>query len=395
MTDWVRKFSRETLRVPVILGAGSLTTMAGGAIAPVLPDLMQELNIDLAWGGTLASFHCLTLALSSPLLGLLADKIGPSRVLFPAMTFYGIFGVVGAWMPNFWSLLVVRGLLGIACGGLAASCLGVLGRLYEGEERTRMLGFATAVLTITGIVYPLLGGLVGNNDWQYAFYLNGIAFPLGLLGLYAFNTSSSFSSKSSPSQGLGGKLTRELSRLVTARLLVTMGLSSIAMYAVVIYAPIYLDQALGLTPKLNGMVLASRAIGAAFISAFGAKPLAKMIGLNQSTALGFGIMAATLAPIPWITELWGVLLAAALFGLGFGIVLPNLYNALANLSPFELRASILAVGTGISFLGQFASPVLLGVVLNIWDLATVFYAASILTILAGLLLFAPLPQSQS
>ena len=138
---------------------------------------MQELNIDLAWGGTLASFHCLTLALSSPLLGLLADKIGPSRVLFPAMTFYGIFGVVGAWMPNFWSLLVVRGLLGIACGGLAASCLGVLGRLYEGEERTRMLGFATAVLTITGIVYPLLGGLVGNNDWQYAFYLNGIAFP--------------------------------------------------------------------------------------------------------------------------------------------------------------------------------------------------------------------------
>lgn len=391
MTDRVQRFSRDTLRLAVVLAAGSLTTMAGGAIAPVLPDLMQELNIDLAWGGTLGSFHCLTLALFSPLLGLLADKIGPSRVLFPAMTFYGIFGVIGAWMPNFWSLLLVRGLLGIACGGLAASSLGILGRLYEGEARTRMLGFATAVLTLTGIIYPLLGGLVGNSHWQYAFYLNGLAFPLSLLGMYAFD-SQSLASTSTRSQGLGGKLTRELSRLPTARLLVTMGLSSIAMYAVVIYAPIYLDQALGLTPKLNGIVLAARAIGAAFISAFGAKPLAKAIGLNRSTALGFGVMAATLAPIPWITDLGGVLLAAAIFGLGFGIVLPNLYNALANISPFELRASVLAVGTGISFLGQFASPVVLGVVLNIWNLDSVFYAASILTIAAGLLLFAPLPQ---
>ncbi|OAB59522.1 MFS transporter [Phormidium willei BDU 130791] len=394
MTDWGQPLSRETLRLPIVLCAGSLTTMAGGAIAPVLPDLMQELNIDLAWGGTLASFHCLTLALFSPLLGLLADKIGPSRVLFPAMTFYGIFGVIGAWMPNFWSLLLVRGLLGIACGGLAASCLGVLGRLYEGEARTRMLGFATAVLTLTGIIYPLLGGLAGNSHWQYAFYLNGLAFPLALLGIYAFD-SQSLAAKSSESQGLGGKLTRALSRLPTARLLLTMGLSSIAMYAVVIYAPIYLDQALGLTPKLNGLVLAARAIGAALISAFGAKPLAKAMGLNRSTALGFGVMAATLAPIPWITNLGGVLVAAAIFGLGFGLVLPNLYNALANISPFELRASILAVGTGISFLGQFASPVVLGVVLNIWGLASVFYAASLLTIAAGLLLFAPLPQQSS
>ncbi|MBP0001673.1 MAG: MFS transporter [Cyanobacteria bacterium SID2] len=382
------KLSPEWFRLPVVLVAGSLTTMGGGVIAPVLPDVMTQLDIDLALGGVLGSFHCLTLALFSPPLGLLADKIGPSRVLVPSLVFYGIFGVVGAWMPGFESLLVVRGLLGVACGGLAASCLGVMGRMYEGEARTRILGFATAVLTITGIIYPLLGGVVGNQHWQYAFYLNGVALPLAFLGIYAFGTHP-MAVKPTRSVSLRGQLKQVLANLTTMRLLLTMGLSSVAMYAVVIYAPIYLDRALGLSPSLNGLVLASRAIGAAAIAAFGAKPLAKTIGLDRSTALGFGLMAATLAPIPFVEAFWGMLVAAAIFGLGFGLVLPNLYNALANIAPFELKSSVLAIGTGVSFLGQFASPVILGVVLELFGLESVFYAAAILTIFAGFLLFTP------
>lgn len=380
----------ERLQLPVLLLAGSLTTMAGGAIAPVLPDLMQQLDIDLAFGGTLASFHCLTLALFSPIFGLLCDRIGPVRVLIPALLLYGVAGVLGALMPGFGSLLAMRALLGVACGGLAASALGVLGRLYDGEARTRALGITTATLTITGIIYPVLGGVVGNTHWRYAFYLYAIAFPLAAVALYVFG-GLSLAPKAATLGDLGGKLKRELSQFATARLLLTLGLSSIAMYAVVVYAPIYLDEALGLSPKLNGLVLASRAVGAAIVSAFLAKPLAKAIGLDRSTALGFGLMAATLAPIPWMGQLWSILVAAAIFGLGFGLVLPNLYNALANRAPFDLRSSVLAVGTGVSFLGQFASPVLLGVVLKFSSLATVFYTASVLTIAAGLLLFAPLP----
>ncbi|MDC0833110.1 MFS transporter [Leptolyngbya valderiana BDU 20041] len=382
------KLRPEWFKLSVVLAGGSLTTMSGGVIAPVLPDVMAQLEIDVALGGVLGSFHCLTLALFSPLLGLLADRFGPSRVLIPSLLFYGVFGVAGAWMTGFWSLLATRGLLGVACGGLAASCLGVLGRMYEGEARTRILGVATAVLTLTGIVYPLLGGVAGNENWRYAFYLNGIAFPLTIWAIYVFG-GKVLSPKPQASRPLGGQLFDLLLRPRTMRLLLTMGLSSIAMYAVVIYAPIYLDRVLGLSPSLNGLVLAARALGAAAISAFGAKPLAKLIGLDRSTALGFGLMAVTLASIPWIDDFWGTIVAATIFGVGFGLVLPNLYNALANVSPFELKSSVLAVGTGVSFLGQFASPIILGVVLDRSSLEIVFYTAAVLTVSASFLLFAP------
>jgi MFS family permease len=100
-------------------------------------------------------------------------------------------------------------------------------------------------------------------------------------------------------------------------------------------------------------------------------------------------MALTLITIPLLHQLSWIVLTAVFFGVGFGIVLPTLYSALANLAPSNLKSSVLAAGTGAGFLGQFLSPVLLGPVLGYGGLEGVFYAAAIVALGAGLLLFVP------
>lgn len=95
---------------------------------------------------------------------------------------------------------------------------------------------------------------------------------------------------------------------------------------------------------------------------------------------------ARLGIIPLLRQLNWILLNAVLFGVGFGIVLPNLYSALANLAPSKLRSSVLAIGTGAGFLGQFLSPILLGPVLGYSGLEGVFYAAASVSVIAGFLL---------
>jgi MFS family permease len=165
------------------------------------------------------------------------------------------------------------------------------------------------------------------------------------------------------------------------------------MYAVVIYAPLYLKATIGAGTVLNGIVLASRAVGAATISAFGARRLSQKIGLAKSTAVGFGLMGVTVGMIPLLHQLNWILVTAVLFGVGFGIVLPNLYNTLANLAPAKLRSSVLAAGTGAGFLGQFLSPVVLGPVLSHGGLEGIFYAAASVAFMAGLLLLIPFRQT--
>lgn len=383
-------FQQQSLKLPVILAAGSLTTMAGSVVAPVLPEVVQQLAIDPVLAGNLVSMHCLTIAVLSPPLGILADKIGPLNVLLPALVLYSLFGAAGALMPSFWPLLATRALLGAASGGIAAGSLGLLGLLYEGEARSKAIAYAASILTITGIAFPLLGGWVGSFNWQFAFYLYGLGLPLALLVLYTFERKAPpHAMKAGSNEGLRGVL----SRAEIQKLLLTLSLASVAMYSVVIYAPLYLRETLAIGTTLNGVALASRAVGAALVSAFGAKRLAKRWGNARATALGFGLMAVTLWTIPWLSVYGWILLAAVMFGAGFGLVLPNLYDALATQAPDKLRSSVLAAGTGAGFLGQFISPILLGPVLAVGGLEWTFYAAGGVAIAAGLLLFAPTPST--
>jgi predicted MFS family arabinose efflux permease len=375
-------------RLLVLLAAGSLTTMAGGIVAPILPEIVRQLHLDPALAGSLVSAHCLTIALFSPPLGILADRVGRLQVLVPSLLLYALFGVAGAFMESFWPLLVTRGLLGAASGGIIAASMGLLGNMYEGEERSRVLGIATGTLTIAGIIDPLLGGWVGASQWQHTFYLYGLGLPLALLSALTLKEKHSPQAKSDKPKP-SNKLGKVLGHPHALTLLLALGLTSVAMYAVVIYAPLYLEKTIGASPVLNGVVLASRAIGAGFVSAFGASWLAKRLGATQAIALGFGIMAVTLAVIPLQHQLIWILLTAILFGVGFGIVLPSLYSALANLAPSELRSSVLAAGTGVGFLGQFLSPILLGPVLSNSGLEAVFYGAASVALVAGLLLFMP------
>lgn len=372
----------------VLLLAGSLTTMAGGVVAPIFPDMVQQLHLDPGLAGILVSIHCLTIALFSPPLGILADRVGRLRVLIPSLLFYALVGTASAFMQSFWSLFVMRSLLGAASGGIAAASLGLLGSIYEGQARTQALALATTTLTLTGILDPLLGGWVGASRWQNAFYLYALGLPLALLVALIIKEKPPKLPKPDANK-LNHQLYTTLGSPHATKLLVALGLTSVVMYAVVIYAPLYLKATIGAGPVLNGIVLASRAIGAAIVSAFGATKLAYRLGTVEATALGFGFMAVSLATIPLQHQLSWILLSAILFGVGFGIVLPSLYNALANLAPSQLRSSVLAAGIGVGFLGQFISPVLLGPVLNYLGLQWVFYAAGSVAALTGLFLFAP------
>ena len=384
----------------VLLVIGSLTVMAGGVIAPILPEIVYQLHLDPGTAGSLVSLHFLTVALSVPILGILADRAGSLAVLVPSLVFYALFGMVGSVMPNFVLLLLTRALLGVASGGIAAASLGLMGKLYRGEARSQAIAYAASSLSLANIVYPLLGGWVGSIQWQWAFYLYGAGLPLAILATFTFreklhlpNQLEVNAQNQSEIAINSGKLIQVFRHLQTLRLLLTLSLASGTVYASVVYVPLYLQTNLGTGTALNGIVLASEAIGATFISIFGLRRLAKTFGNILAIACGFGVMALTLIALPQLHQIYWILPTAILFGLGFGIVVPTLYSSLADQAPAHLQSSILAAGTGAGFLGQFLSPILLGVVLTNSGLTGVFYSAATVSLAAGLLVLSSLRLS--
>lgn len=359
--------------------------MTGGVVSPVLPEIVQQLQLDPRWAGTLVSIHALAIAVFTPIFGLLADRVGKLPVLIGALLCYSIFGTAGGFMTQLAPLMLSRVLLGIASAGIAAASIGLLSTMYDGNTRTRILGYATSAMTTASILIPLVGGWVGSFHWSFAFYLYGFGVPVALLSALILREGNYRASSmiASPKE-----LLTVIRRPAVLRLYLGVTLAAAVVYTVVIYTPLYLKGAIGAGPALNGFVLAIRAVGAAVVSAIVASRLAKSIGTGPTVGLGFMVMGTMLCTIPLLNQLWAIVPAAVLFGMGFGITIPNIYDGLATLSPPELRSSVLAIGTGTNSLGQFLSPLVLGPIWKTVGLPPVFYIAGILAMAVGVLSWA-------
>lgn len=391
LADEVKRTIRSTakgrfVQLLILMIAGGLTTMTGGVVAPVLPEMVQQLHLDPRWAGTLVSIHALTSAAFTPIMGIVSDRVGKLKVMIPCLVLYALAGVSTAFMTSMPLLLLSRGILGAASGGVAAATIGFLGGMYEGETRSRILGYATSIMTTSAIFFPIIGGWVGGIQWQYAFYLYGLGLPLALLAIVCLKPKQTHSESL-----LGENQTQQLGKILRdsdiLNLYLFLGAAALIVYAVVVYTPLYLKEAIDATPELNGVVLAIRLVGAAIVSAFGASRIGLHLGRSRAIAFGFSLMAITLVTIPFLTDLYLIFPTAILFGAGFGIITPNLYDMLAALSPSEFRATVLAIGTGFNSLGQFVSPVLLGPIWKYMGLPAVFYVAGAMAALASFLSF--------
>ncbi|MGK7890112.1 MAG: MFS transporter [Leptolyngbyaceae cyanobacterium] len=376
----------RSLKLLVLVAAGCLTTMTGTVIAPIFPEMMQQLRLEPAWAATLAvSIHEIAIALFTPLMGLLADRVGKLKVMLPGLFCYAFFGMAGSIMPNLSALLVDRALLGVSSASIAAASIGLLGTLYHGNERTRMLGYATSAMTTASITTLFLGGWVGTTHWQFSFYLYALSLPVAFLAV-TFLQEGQGKGQSLVSAEQGKQLKAALTDPDIIRLYLTIALSATVMYTVIVYAPIYLKQSLDATPALRGMVLGLRAIGVVGASALIASRFAKRWGTYRAIAIGFMIMAITLATIPLLGQLHWIIVMAIGFGVGFGIVVPNTYDGLSNLASPAIQATVLAAGTGVSALGKFLCPVLFGPVREWMGLESVFFVAAAIALLVAITL---------
>ena len=108
----------------VVLGAVTLCMMAGSGIRSTFGVYIKPMEAEFGWGrGALsgaAAISLLLLGAAGPLVGRLADRYGPRRIVTASLLLLGAGSVSAAFVQSLWHVYVTIGLfLALGAGGLS------------------------------------------------------------------------------------------------------------------------------------------------------------------------------------------------------------------------------------------------------------------------------------
>lgn len=149
-------------------------------IQPLMPVLAAEFSLSPAQSSWVLSISTLTLALSLVISSAISEKLGRQPLMVFALGLSAFTTVLCAFAHNFEQLLLLRGIMGIALGGMPAVAIAYLGEEIEAKSLGQAIGLYIAGSALGGMLGRLLVAVVTDHfSWRVAMTVMGTA------GLYA------------------------------------------------------------------------------------------------------------------------------------------------------------------------------------------------------------------
>ena len=356
---------RSTLRnkrLTLFMSAMILANIGGHMYEPLLPLYLKDLGasvVDIGWFFTIALIIPLTMQI---LGGWVSDNLGRLRSVAIGSLF-GMLGYVGLIFAPTWQFaLIGEGLGAVTRSLIAPSYLAFIAEESTEGNRARVYGFTETLFMIVAVVGPPLGGFLADN---YGFRL----MLLVSFGLYTLATivriwmarTASRDIESNPSKltlpglrkDLGIMLGLLLAGGIFTWILISDGIRDITWTLSFNLMPLYLEEIGGLSLQqigwlqgLFGLFMMLLTIPSGWLS--------DKKGERYSIVAGFLFQALAFFVFVRVASLTGFYAAAALLGMGFGLMIPAFDSLTSKVVPEKQRGT--AFGLLSTSLGIISLP---------------------------------------
>lgn len=373
----------------ILLITSIMPVMAIISLVPVLPLLMREFGAVPGAGmlvPIMMTVPALCVALFSPIAGWIADRMGRKPLLLGALVAYAAFGVLPVFLNDLPQMIAARVALGIAESVIMTVATTLLGDYFQDERRERWFASQVAVVSISAIILIAIGGIFGElfgSRGPFGLYL--LALPIALAALIILF-------EPDVRQGTRGDTPAFPWALVLPPVLITLGVGLLFYTLMVQLGPI-LELSGVTSPALIGAAGAAANLGMVVGSAIFGR--LKQLAGPKLLALGLLIAATGYVGAGVFDGFLPVAASAILACIGCGMLLPNMLTWTVRLLPASVRGRGTGIWTGAFFLGQFAAPIIAGMLSaplgNLKDLLVLY---AVLTI-AGALATAAVVQRKA
>ena len=164
----------------IVLSGATFMTVLDITVANVsIPTIAGDLGVSPTQGTWILTSYAVANAIAMPLTGWLTTRFGQVRLIVTSILLFTIASWLCGLAPNIEALIACRVLQGLVAGPMVPLSQALLLATFPRERA----GFALALWSMTALVAPITGPLIGGwiseeASWPWIFYIN---IPVGLL----------------------------------------------------------------------------------------------------------------------------------------------------------------------------------------------------------------------
>lgn len=348
--------------------------MGVASLSPAFPSIMEYFNLDKKEVGLLITFFTVPGIFFTPLTGVLADRYGRKAILIPSLFLFGLAGLACVFAQTFNQLLFLRVLQGLGATSLGSINITLIGDLYQGNSRTKMMGVNASVLSVGTALYPIIGGLLAAIKWQMVFILPAFGVLVGFIVLL-FLKNPEPTKKVKLKDYFSNVWENINQRSVWALFIIGILIFFVLYGTLLTFVPVLLKEEFNLLTQEIGYTLSIMSITTALISSQLSK-ISKFLDSRKRLMAGGLAYALAMLLIGLTNSFDFIIVAMIIFGIGHGILIPSLQTTLVAYASLSERAAFMSINSMVLRLGQSFGPIVIGAFLVFNNFKAVFFAGA-------------------
>lgn len=353
----------------LLTGLNLFNYLDRSVLSAVLPEVQKTLALDDDQGGTLGTAFMLGYFLTSPLFGLLGDRLPRKWLIAFGIFVWSAGTVLSGWASGFWSMIWFRVLVGLGEASYATISPGLIADVYSGTKRNTAITIFYVAIPVGAALGFVIGGLIAAQwGWRHAFIWAGAPGLLLALALLPFadtpRTESAGQPKPTARAALGLFASPDYMLVVLGYTAYTFALGGFQHWGqsfLVREHGLALDRA----GTFFGLTMVVAGLAGTFLGGLAASAWRKRTPAGYAWMLGWSVVAATPCAFLALTIPNTALAMAALSGtmLLLFLSMGPVNTLILETAPAHLRASAMAVSIFmIHLFGDLWSPKIVGLI---------------------------------
>lgn len=379
----------------VIVAIGSvplMMTLGNSMLIPILPEMKSSLNLTQLQVSLTITVFSIAAAIFIPIVGYLSDRFSRKMIIIPSLLLFGggalLAGLGAAVFSNSYTWIIVgRILQGIGAAGTAPIAMALIGDLFRGGERSRILGIFEASNGLGKVLSPILGSLLALIVWNSVFFAFPVISLISILFVWIFIKEERNFQAPPPFKkyvkGLLSVFKHEGRWLFTIYL--AGGTCLFTLFGILFYLSDVLETTYNIDGVPKGLILAIPLLVMVCTSYITGSKIGKNLEkMKRLSVLGLFLMTLSYSSLVLFEQLIPFLIVLAISSVGAGLVLPCVNSFITGAVGKERRGFVSSLYGSVRFIGVALGPPIFTRLMD-WSRPGMFFSIAAFTLLVGLL----------